>query len=248
MSKKLLSIHPSLGVALGVSVFSSVLLLSGCAQSTDSTFYSLPPSSASQAATVMSEGASNQPNVQAPSQVQVRWSSSSNSSQSAPQQVTVKVAGQTEYDSLSPAGQQQMQQQMMQDAGAPPSIFNQPETFFGTLPCFHQDMGCNAQRVTLTLAPNGRWRARSNYLENDKASGLPLASQGCWRAVAASTPRLVLLDPKGVVRAELAMTSQETFRLISINGQTPNLTYTLSRQPDLDPISELNSEPTPRCN
>jgi len=36
-------------------------------------------------------------------------------------------------------------------------------------------------------------------------------------------------------------------RLISMNGGTANLTYNLSRQPDLDPIDELKGKPAPNC-
>ena len=41
--------------------------------------------------------------------------------------------------------------------------------------------------------------------------------------------------------------SVNALRLISINADSPNLTYTLTRQPDLDPIDELNKKPAPNC-
>jgi hypothetical protein len=43
------------------------------------------------------------------------------------------------------------------------------------------------------------------------------------------------------------MTSGNMLRLISMNGGTANLTYNLSRQPDLDPIDELKGKPAPNC-
>jgi hypothetical protein len=36
-------------------------------------------------------------------------------------------------------------------------------------------------------------------------------------------------------------------RLVSINRDSVNLTYTLTRQPDLDPIDELNKTTAPNC-
>jgi len=61
-------------------------------------------------------------------------------------------------------------------------------------------------------------------------------------------PRILLMDASKNVRAELIMTSAEVLRLRSIDGQTPNLSYTLNRQPDLDPIAELDQVAAPSCN
>jgi uncharacterized lipoprotein NlpE involved in copper resistance len=107
-------------------------------------------------------------------------------------------------------------------------------------------MKCVAQRVAISMSPNGRWRARAAYLGQDNKTS-QLADQGCWRATAQAVPRIVLLNSQGNVRAELAMTGTNVLRLISINGDSPNLTYTLTRQPDLDPINELNNQSSPNC-
>ena len=127
------------------------------------------------------------------------------------------------------------------------SLFPEPLTFAGTLPCFHPEMKCSAQRITITLAPNGRWRARAAYLEQASKSGSQLSDQGCWRVIPQAVPRIILLNPSGNVRAELALTSTNVLRLVSINGDSVNLTYTLTRQPDLDPINELNKATAPSC-
>jgi hypothetical protein len=108
-------------------------------------------------------------------------------------------------------------------------------------------MKCSAQRITITLAPNARWRARAAYLEQASKSGSALTDQGCWRVIPQAVPRIVLLNPSGNVRAELALTSTNVLRLVSINGDSVNLTYTLTRQPDLDPIDELNKTTAPNC-
>ena len=139
----------------------------------------------------------------------------------------------------------------VQSASAPPSpqaqLMPEPQTFAGTLPCFHREMQCTAQRVTLTLAPNGRWRARATYLEQNNQSGKPLTSQGCWKSVATRQPVIILLDVKGNVQAEMVMVSNNVLRLRTLDGQAPNLTYNITRQPDLDPIDELNKAPVPAC-
>ncbi len=127
------------------------------------------------------------------------------------------------------------------------TLIPEPQSFAGTLPCFHPEMKCSAQRVTITLAPNGRWRARAAYLEQSSKNSTVQTDQGCWRASAQAVPRVVLLNSQGNVRAELAMTSGDALRLISMNGGTANLTYNLSRQPDLDPIDELKGKPAPNC-
>jgi len=139
----------------------------------------------------------------------------------------------------------------VQSTSPPPSpqaqLMPEPQTFAGTLPCFHREMQCTAQRVTLTLAPNGRWRARSTYLEQNSQSGKPLTSQGCWKTVATRQPVIILLDMKGNVQAEMVMVSNNVLRLRTLDGQAPNLTYNITRQPDLDPIDELNKAPAPAC-
>jgi hypothetical protein len=127
------------------------------------------------------------------------------------------------------------------------TLIPEPQSFAGTLPCFHPEMKCSAQRVTITLAPNGRWRARAAYLEQNSKNSTVQTDQGCWRASSQAVPRVVLLNNQGNVRAELAMTSGDVLRLISMNGSTANLTYNLSRQPDLDSIDELKGKPAPNC-
>ena len=128
-------------------------------------------------------------------------------------------------------------------------IIPEAQTFTGTVPCFHSEMRCTAQRITLTLAPNGRWRARAAYLERAGGDGGAQIEQGCWRAVLMAQPRVVILTAQGNVRADLTVINAgNALQLGSINGQVPNLVYTLSRQPDLDTIDELNGRPAPNCS
>ena len=132
-------------------------------------------------------------------------------------------------------------------ATAQAALIPEPISFAGTLPCFNAAMQCTAQRIMLTLAPNGRWRARATYLEQNAQSGKPQAEQGCWRTLIGTPTRVAILTAQGTPRAEFAAPSDNLLKLVSLNGQTPNLAYTLSRQPDLDPIKELDLTPAPNC-
>ncbi len=127
------------------------------------------------------------------------------------------------------------------------ALIPEPQTFSGTLPCFHPEMKCTAERITLSLAPNGRWRARAAYLDQNSKSGATQLDQGCWRVAPMNPPRVMLLNAQGNVRAELSMATGNALKLVSMNGEIPNLTYTLARQPDLDPIVELDKKTAPNC-
>ena len=111
------------------------------------------------------------------------------------------------------------------------SLVPQPQTYMGTLPCFSPAMQCTAQRVTLTLALNGRWRGRVAYLESDAKQGAPVVEQGCWDATDERPSRVILLDGKGNVRAERRRRQQCAARA-------------LHRRPDAQP--ELQPDPPAR--
>ena len=93
---------------------------------------------------------------------------------------------------------------------------------------------------------NGRWRG-ARRLESDAKQGAPVVEQGCWDATDERPSRVILLDGKGNVRAEFAAAANNVLRVRSIAGQTPNLNYNLTRQPDLDPIDELAKAAAPQC-
>lgn len=230
-----------LPLLLGIAA--ATLALTGCEQTRQPGYYNPPPASSTQDAIQFAEGGVTRQTVTAPSQIQIKLRPNE-ASQGQPTQVA-QVA-----DGLTPTGQAELQKEIQQDEATPQNtLIPQPETFFGTLPCFHQDMRCTAQQVTLTLAPNGRWRARLSFLDsNQQVSGKAETMQGCWRGLQMRPARIVLMDAENNVRAEFTMTSAETLRLRTIDGKTPNLTYTISRQPDLDPISELDGAAAPSCN
>lgn len=220
------------------AVLVSALLLTACAQMQQPGYYNLPAASSATDAQAQAEGAYATQAVRPPSQIQIGLNASAPAQQQAGTSNATNPATASASSSSAASG-------VTDTLRA--ELIPEPQTFAGTLPCFHPEMKCVAQRVTITISPNGRWRARAAYLgQNNKTS--QLADQGCWRATAQAVPRIVLLNGQGNVRAELAMTSTNVLRLISINGDLPNLTYTLTRQPDLDPINELNNQTSPNCS
>jgi hypothetical protein len=193
-------------------------------------YYNPPPASTTTDAIAQGDGIYNNQTLRAPSQIQIGLQQPSPVS-------AIAVAATDTSSSVVAAPTESLQA----------TLIPEPQTFAGTLPCFHPEMKCSAQRVTITLAPNGRWRARATYLEQNSKNSTVQTDQGCWRASAQAVPRVVLLNGQGNVRAELAMTSGDVLRLISMNGSAANLTYNLSRQPDLDSIDELKGKPAPNC-
>jgi hypothetical protein len=230
-----LPLKRSLGLAL------LAFIVAGCAQTSEPGYYNPPPASTTQDAIQFAEGGVTQRMVHAPSQIQIKLRPDQ------PPQARGTTPSEASSDGLTEAGQAQLERDIQADASSRSALISRAQTFFGTLPCFHQDMVCTAQQVTLTIAPNGRWRARVQYLDQQQASGQSMSEQGCWRSLATQPPRLLLMDGDLNVRAEFAMTASDVLRLRSIDGEVPNLTYTLNRQPDLDPISELDGQPQPNC-
>ncbi|WP_227870692.1 copper resistance protein NlpE N-terminal domain-containing protein [Orrella marina] len=240
-------------------VMSGVFLLAGCEQMKSPGYYDLPRASTTTDAIRQAESGGTRQVIQAPSQLQFKFSrpaspdgtgvppdaADSPQERVAAQDTTIGQPG--EGARLTSQGRRAVTEADIETFDLTKWI-PQPQTYFGTLPCFHQDMRCTNQKVTLTLAPNGRWRARAAYLENNAESGKPLADQGCWRILPTTPPTLTLLDINGNARAEMAFLNRNSLRVRTIDGDTPNLTYMLTRQPDLDPIAELDGKPSPNCN
>lgn len=217
------------------------VVVAGCAQMQQQMqqpgYYNPPAASSTTDAIEHAEAPYGSQTMRAPSQIQIGLKGRPSDAAPVQGQASVAPAAANTSQASTTAANDSLQA----------SLFPEPLTFAGTLPCFHPEMKCSAQRITMTLAPNGRWRARAAYLEQASKSGPSMADQGCWRVIPQAVPRIVLLSPSGNVRAELALTSTNVLRLVSINGDSTNLTYTLTRQPDLDPIDELNKVPAPTC-
>lgn len=192
-------------------------------------YFDPPKASSTKDAIMSAEGAGSRQVVVAPSQIQMKWRTGS------------------EQDSLTPTGQKTLDEGVVNDA-VQPGLISKPETFMGNLPCFGTGMNCATQRVVVTLAPNGRWRSQISYFEKQQqASGNPTLAQGCWRSTLSNPPNVLLLDADENVRTALRMTANNVLQIITIDGSSPSLTYTLNRQPDLDPISALDDSVAPVC-
>ncbi|AVJ26103.1 copper resistance protein NlpE N-terminal domain-containing protein [Achromobacter spanius] len=242
---------------MGLLLAGTVIAATGCAKQKAEGYYDLPAESTVTDAQYQGSGAGYRTVIRAPSQVQIELKPDARRQQNQNQQAV--AAGQTTEDGQAvPEGAEGGSGGSGSSAPAPAapapaangithSLVPQPQTYMGTLPCFSPAMQCTAQRVTLTLAPNGRWRGRTAYLDNDPKKGPPVSEQGCWDATDERPPRVILMDGQGNVRVEFLVAANNVLRVRSIGGQTPNLNYNLTRQPDLDPIDELASAAAPKC-
>lgn len=115
-------------------------------------------------------------------------------------------------------------------------------TYLGTIPCSDQSQ-CSVQRMFLTIAPDGQWRAR-----NASTSGtVNSLKKGCWVLTNTEPVRFNLLEQENNY-ATLEFTQSNVLKLVRINGQRPLLDSGLTRQADIDPIDELASAPAENCN
>lgn len=159
--------------------------------------------------------------------------------------------------------------QVPQDGNAPPDVLaasvtatdapaasaddgspwvRETQTYLGTVPCFASaDAACRAQRVTLTLSPNGRWRSRTVTIDPPAATPDVQASQGCWRTAGDNRERVTLYNSeRNQIIASFSFSHGNALVLRQLHEQGSSLTYRLARQPDLDPISELTGA-APEC-
>ncbi|MGE8610725.1 MAG: hypothetical protein ACN6PF_00375 [Achromobacter veterisilvae] len=236
---------------MGLLLAGTALGAAGCAQQKTEGYYDPPVESTVTDAQYQGSGAAYRSVIRAPSQVQIALKPDARKPQSQAQQAT--ATGQITEDGQAVPEDTGGGSSAAAAAPAPApnaaalSLVPQPQTYMGTLPCFSPVMQCTAQRVTLTLAPNGRWRGRTAYLDDDPKKGPPVAEQGCWDATDERPPRVILMDGQGNVRVEFLVAANNVLRVRSIGGQTPNLNYNLTRQPDLDPIDELAKAGAPKC-
>ncbi|ARP83765.1 hypothetical protein CAL12_25125 [Bordetella genomosp. 8] len=230
--------------------------VAGCAEQRQAGYYDPPRPSTVNDAQILGTGADYRPVVRAPSQLQIdlKAPTPSQQQQQEAQRARAIQEGNTSEDGqpVPPVGTASADASPAPAPAPTPSaaernLVPQPQTYMGTLPCFAAGMECEAQRITLTLAPNGRWRGRSTYLDNTPSRDKPIAEQGCWQVTDEKPPRVFLIGPDNNTRAEFVVAANNVLRLRAIAGVTPNLNYTLTRQPDLDPINELAKQTPPKC-
>ncbi len=126
--------------------------------------------------------------------------------------------------------------------GNTPQELAETRTYLGTIACPAGQQACPARRMTLTLAPDGQWRAHSAPLDGTAAT----ATMGCWHLVSTDPARIVL-QTGDQARATLEFIQSNVLRLTRLDGQAPLLESRLTRQADIDPIQELAAKPAEAC-
>lgn len=244
MSDSVLVQYRRTPLTLIATVLAGAALTAGCAQQRSAGYYNPPRESTVTDAQYQAQGAGYLPQVQAPSQLQIALK--------APPPGQNRKSAPTEEQAASQAAAADASAQATATAAgstsaAAYSLVPQAQTYMGTLPCLTPSAQCAAQRITLTLAPNGRWRSRTAVLDNAGNLGKPTTEQGCWDATGERPPRVWLADAAGNQISDFVVAANNVLRLKSAYGVTPNLNYSLTRQPDLDPIDELGQQAAPKC-
>lgn len=217
--------HASITLQIGRIVAGAALLaLAGCAAQQDAGRYQQAQESTLTDAQAQARGRSTS---LAPSQIQLGFG------ENAPQR-----EGQPQTNEVEQANKAAI--------AAQARPLREAKTFLGTLPCMLGG-ACEASRVTLTLAPNGQWRARSQPLAAS-GSASTTTHQGCWE-VTGTAPWRIRLSPSGSESstASFSFVNDNVLKVNSVNDHQPLLDFHLTRQADIDGIEELNAAKAPAC-
>lgn len=239
----------STGLKFGL-LAAGIVLMAGCAQQQSQGYYDQPRGNSISDSQYTGEGGQYRNVVRAPSQLQI--SIDRDGRQQAQARAADPVAPPQGADAAGttqavPLGEQRTAATSSDVNPAAAGFAPQAQTYAGTLPCLAAGMNCTGQKMVLTLAPNGRWRARLAFLDATGTAGKASVEQGCWDASTARPIRVLLTDTQGNARADF-VSIDNALRVRSMDGQTPNLAYNLTRQPDIDPIDELSGKPVPSCS
>lgn len=119
-----------------------------------------------------------------------------------------------------------------------------PQTFIGTIACGPTNTNCIPVRLVITLHPDGVWRLRASGMDESRT---PVVDQGCWYQTGSNPNRIVLQTQNDTVLTDLSFSNPNQVRVNVFNYVNPKLETHLSRQPDLDAISELENQTGPTC-
>jgi hypothetical protein len=203
----------------GVTPVLLVMLLGACAEQRQPGYYDTPRES---------------------TRTDARYRGQGDAAPSAPSQIQLGFGDETK----KPSGQSAPAPAASTSASATPQPLIQPHTFLGTVPCL-SGQACPPTRLTLTLAPDGQWRARSTMLNDAKST---LTQLGCWVVVGEQPLRIALRTADKQTKGLLEFVGDNVLRIHSLDGQRATLDYRLTRQPDTDPISELSQQPAEDCS
>uniref|UniRef100_UPI00334100FB copper resistance protein NlpE N-terminal domain-containing protein n=1 Tax=Castellaniella defragrans TaxID=75697 RepID=UPI00334100FB len=193
-----------------------MVMLTACAQQRESGYYQPAPAGTASDAMHRAQGNTS---VIAPSQIQLGFGQDA-------QRKPAEDQAPADTAATTPA----------------PAPLAATHTYLGTVPCA-DGLQCPASRMTLTLAPDGQWRARSVTVD---ASSTTTTQMGCWY-VTNDDPLRIMLQTGEHTTAQLEFTSNSALRILMVGGHRPLLDYTLTRQADIDPIDELSGHPAQVC-
>lgn len=117
-------------------------------------------------------------------------------------------------------------------------------TFLGTIACPPSDSACMPVRLLTTMSPNGVWRMRASAANTNAE---PVISQGCWHQTGTNPTRIILQTQNDTVLADLSFVHDHQLRVNIFNYVKPTLETHLSRQPEVDSVSELENQTGPIC-
>ncbi|MGG5143771.1 hypothetical protein [Alcaligenes ammonioxydans] len=158
----------------------------------------------------------------------------------APSQINLGFGNQEGLRAITPASAEQAPAAQADHSVAE---LAEPKTFLGTLSCPPQGGICEPYKISVTLAPAGQWRLRATPL----GAGQSYHKGGCWVPIGTQPTRIALLADNDSTLADLSFVNNNVLRVNTFNQQRPTLESHLTRQADLDPVSELDSQPIPAC-
>lgn len=157
----------------------------------------------------------------------------------APSQINLGFGNQEGLHTITPARAEQPA--AMVDRSVPELA--EPKTFLGTLSCPPQGGACEPYKISVTLAPAGQWRLRATPL----GAGEEHRMSGCWVPIGTQPTRIALLANNDSTLADLSFVNNNVLRINTFNQQRPTLESHLTRQADIDPVSELDGQANPTC-
>ena len=212
----------------GITLVMGMALLAGCAQQQTAGYYDTPYESTLSDAEQHAQGGRG---TRAPSQLQLGFGDSE-AARNAQQAEAGPDAGASSQD--------------MATASAPRELL-EAKTFLGTVPCVTSQAGCPASRITLTLAPSGEWRARTERVDAPSADH-PIIQQGCWDVIGTDPLRIVMQTSNQESKTSMTFVNDNMLRVTMFNDIRPILDYHLTRQADVDPIDELADRTALSCH
>lgn len=211
------AVRPALGAAV------LALMLAGCAKQSAPGYYNTEHDSTLSDARQQAQGRNA---ARAPSQIQLGFGDTEQKKKPADEAAPAEAAATSAMPAVRP--------------------LLEAKTFLGTVPCLTGEAACSAARVTLTLAPSGEWRSRTQIL-GAAGQQKPVLEQGCWSLTGMDPWRILLKSPNTPRTASLSFLNDNVLRINAINDNKPALDYHLTRQADVDGIDEMGKRAALKC-